>query len=582
MSAAATLVDRIGSRDIAVVTDPWPNGPRSALRTTVRAWSSTPPGATHRLVLHDDMVPCSGFWAAAQEAVELLPDAALALCAFWNSRNGAAVRLGAVQGLRWVRAVNEYTPCTALILPVAVGLGYAEFAERAGDAWHEDVLMYRYLKLTGIPTYLSVPSLAEHQDMRSLSGNDFHGLRNAACVVSDARWLPPAADATPQPFAAVPFLKFGASRCAVPDPETPGAWQTVGTERYLARLGIGTAALRRVAPKQSAVTAELRGVWLTGYAMGMVARLQRDVPRPPHHDSNWADLVHTAISTIAPGGCCERLPPDQLVELRERSAPLAIAALEAGLCGAGTESVRLTGGGLGTPPTRRVAVVGGVPFPGRQVRLGLTDLGYDVQSFDELPNVPSGLAAAVGIVDLSGLFGVASDVAANAAATSRAARLITIGPDARAHGWRLKRTEVYGPGMPLDSLVVQLVVQALMNRPIVLDTDPDTEIGLLHVDDLVSAVHSALLATRPGEGAVPVQMPLRELAWLVATVVRPTTVVDDRGGAVSRPTSGRSPVVRDQPVHRLADRLRWLGQWLAYDSEVSLRAPELAPNTAVR
>ena len=46
-----------------------------------------------------------------------MPHAALALFAFWNSRNGAAVRLGALAGARWVPGAGEYTPVAALLLP---------------------------------------------------------------------------------------------------------------------------------------------------------------------------------------------------------------------------------------------------------------------------------------------------------------------------------------------------------------------------------------------------------------------------------------------------------------------------------
>src|SRR5215213_2842171 len=81
-----------------VVTDPDPGGQPSAFRTSLLAWSSIPDRSTHHFLLHDDMALSNTFFERVHEAAEQMPEAALALFAFWNSRNGAAVRQGALAG----------------------------------------------------------------------------------------------------------------------------------------------------------------------------------------------------------------------------------------------------------------------------------------------------------------------------------------------------------------------------------------------------------------------------------------------------------------------------------------------------
>src|SRR4051794_30188239 len=139
---------------VSIVVDPEPDGPRSALRTTLKAWSSIPDGATHQLLLQDDIVPSAGMWEQAKAAVRAEPGAALAMLAFWQSRNGGAVRLAALRGARWARPVNEYFPTPALILPADVARAFVGYARAAGDAWPEDQLMYRFLKSEAVPALL--------------------------------------------------------------------------------------------------------------------------------------------------------------------------------------------------------------------------------------------------------------------------------------------------------------------------------------------------------------------------------------------------------------------------------------------
>jgi hypothetical protein len=308
-----------------LVVDPDPDGPPAALRTAVHAWSSVPAGSTHHLVLHDDMLLSHGFFDRVRRAIDVMPDAALALFSFWNSRNGAAVRLGALAGARWVPATNEYTPCTALVLPREVALGYADYVARqqaeTGETWPEDVYMYRYLRAAGVPVFVAVPNLAEHEDLSSLSGNNFQGLRRSACFLETDRETEEVN--TIAQLATVPFFKYGAAQCAVRVPGTD-RWLNIPCEDYLSGLGIDVDPLREQV--DSAVTWP---IWLTAYAMGVVHQLEEhDRPTDPFRPRKPdAAVLDAALATLGPGGLCHS---PTAPELDADIVRLAKAAIEQG------------------------------------------------------------------------------------------------------------------------------------------------------------------------------------------------------------------------------------------------------------
>src|SRR5213079_488995 len=91
----------------AVVVDPDPDGPPSALRTALAAWGAAAPGATHHLVLQDDVSAPASLRDLVRRSVRRHPADALAFYAAWNTRNGSAVRLAALVGAGWVRGVPE-------------------------------------------------------------------------------------------------------------------------------------------------------------------------------------------------------------------------------------------------------------------------------------------------------------------------------------------------------------------------------------------------------------------------------------------------------------------------------------------
>src|SRR5947207_2098289 len=80
------------------------------------AWKSIPDGSTHHFLLRDNMTLSSTFFERLDAAVKTMSHTALVLFASAASRNGGAVRQGALAGTRWVPAVHEHLPSAGIVL----------------------------------------------------------------------------------------------------------------------------------------------------------------------------------------------------------------------------------------------------------------------------------------------------------------------------------------------------------------------------------------------------------------------------------------------------------------------------------
>ncbi|WP_320065454.1 hypothetical protein [Micromonospora sp. RTGN7] len=514
---------------LELVLDPQPDGPPTGLRTAMRAWSSIPAGSTHHVVLEDDALLVPGFAEHAVRAATGAPDAAVVFHANWCSRTGAAVRLGALAGARWVRAAREYTPTVALMLPAAVGAGFAAFARQHAGDWAGDVVMARYLAARGVRTYVTVPNLVEHGDFPSVAENDAHGLRLSACYGEP----PPGADwsitGAVEP-AALPFYKFGLALCAVRG--DAGRWSTVGPQRWARRLGVDVddcATTFAAALARSAVLRErfdddvLLGVWRTAYATGAVGR------RPGQDVSALAadPLVVRAAQSIGPGGLCLSVGGHELLALRQPLGELALAGVVAGL--RAPAGVRPAAGRRAGGRHRRVVVVPCAPpvapSLGQALAGELADRGHDVTV-------------------------VAADDAVRVTGTGPQPGTVT-----------LRTGTPYGPGVPCQPLD-DYVARSLVAQPIVVDRDCRAT-SYSHVWDIAAEVARALDGTPvdpPDAGSL---VDPAELAVLVSRTVKPVPVLDGDTPLTAPPgTAGR-----DGPGIRLTDGIRTVGQWLAYEAD---------------
>jgi hypothetical protein len=498
------------------------------------AWSSIPDGSTHHFLLQDDMVLSSTFYERVQNAAKTIPDAALALFAFWDSRNGAAVRQGALSGARWVPAANEYLPGAALMLPRDVAHGYVEYAREHSGTWPDDVLMNRFLKHEGIAAYVAVPSLVEHEDLAGLVGNNFHPLRRSSCFFAED----PSVGEHPDllDLSAIPFFERGVAQCAV---RMPNGWRTILCEEYLRRFDIPPGDL----PARSEFDSPAHwGVWLTAFTMGVINRFEG-------HDVSKSGLVlDRALETIGPGGLCHRLDGKALTELTATLHALAWDGLRFGMGMSPTPHDR---------PSPSVRVACGNSFLGEYLLYTLADRGYHVTKD----------AAADVVVYLAEDPLPAANGAKQAVCLSRlTAEAESQLPDVPTCVLRLGAP--YGPGMPAGEPVARFVRDALLNRPIDLDSTEPCQ--LVHVKDIADAVEAALTADPPHRIYRIANRDLTSPAELCVAIGRAVQPAQTEGSGQTD-----APVV---PIDLAEQELGWrqsidldyglhtYAQWLAYET----------------
>ncbi|MEO3973671.1 hypothetical protein AAFN69_07360 [Streptomyces sp. CAU 1734] len=484
--------------------DPDPAGKPSVLRTALAAWSSIEDGATHQLVVQDDMILSASFFERARAAVEAMPHAALALFALWDSRGGAAVRFGAMTGARWVGAVNEYFPCVAIILPRDVAAGFVEYGRARLDAWPDDILMYQYLRSRKVPAYISVPSLAEHEDHGSISGNAFRGPRRSVCFLPDDEPVNEAARL--EGLRVLPFFKHGVAQCTVRvDGPGPERWLHLTCEEYLEGSGIRRerldSAISRLTGADDPEAA--RGTWLTAFAMGFAHRRQ----------GFGAELASTpvlaeSLATIGPGGVSYTRSEERIAELRDNLARIAGAALEAGLDAGGRPGSRVR------VPGPVITLLGGASPLGEHIARGLTDRGHTIaRARGADPLRPGGA-----VIDLRPL--------RDGTAAAVTVRLHDGAPGGMSVH-TLHTGDLYGPGCPRDSVIGRLVWSALRSRPMAVTDPPGPPLRPLHVTDLITAL-SAVVRNPPAERSLtladPAPLSVREVAEAIRAAVRPVPV----------------------------------------------------------
>ncbi|PCG86029.1 hypothetical protein CIB93_11025 [Streptomyces sp. WZ.A104] len=181
--------DRLPADDPLLVLDPDPDGPPSPLRTAAAAWAGPYGTASHRLVLQDDVLPAEGFLDLVAEAIGNRPHDPIAFYSNWNHWNGSAVRLAALSGAGWARAIpDEYAPSLAVALPRALAEQFTDYAKELlqGDTPPDDEALAAFLRGRDTALVIAVPNLVEHKGGDSLVGNDNQGPRLSPCFVDDA------------------------------------------------------------------------------------------------------------------------------------------------------------------------------------------------------------------------------------------------------------------------------------------------------------------------------------------------------------------------------------------------------------
>ena len=337
---ALALRDRLGALDPVIVWDAVQEGPPSAMRTARRAWSvPTRAGATHRVVLQDDVRAPSDF---ADRLVHLLawhPLDPVGLFAGWSSRTGQAVRLAAYLGLDWVPVLGTALSATGIALPEELAIRYADWTDGNATEERDSISVHSFLVANGADPIIAVPNLVQHDSpyTASLWAEKFvQGPRRSACYLDrcDAR----AAGAGLAHLPAVPYLSPGQlrSRTAVRD-EKGQRFDEVPSWRYARQLGFSTAELvslflgedtgARRALADYLEPAFQYEVWLTGFLCGRVLTGLRPAGPP-----DLGTPAAQAASRTMAAGCLSRIvSPGILEPVADLTAVLVEHAVRAGL-----------------------------------------------------------------------------------------------------------------------------------------------------------------------------------------------------------------------------------------------------------
>jgi hypothetical protein len=307
--SAERIATRLAALSPTIAYDPEPDVRGSTLPAALAAWSAVAAGATHHLVVQDDIEPVDDFVPRLLRAVAAHPDKVL--CAFteWGCLSSTMVRWAALSGAGFAECVDSYVPTQATVLPAADAAAFVAYARRnLSTDTPDDIGLRRFLAVRGRSAYALAPNLVDHDTASSIVGNMHHGPRSAA-------WLPAGDDPPPRDGIVcapprIPTQTYSKARslCVGYAPEVLAADDWEPTRRVLARRG---ADRRRIAELLDAeldlagpaVDLELlfgypmlHELWVTAIALGAL------LPAAPGAAPAVDHTVVRALRTMAPGG----------------------------------------------------------------------------------------------------------------------------------------------------------------------------------------------------------------------------------------------------------------------------------------
>lgn len=166
------LVQAVRPLQAQVVADPDPTGIPSPLRTAKVAWNTIAEGATHHLVLQDDIRLHEDFAGQLQRAVSRRPLEGISLYSHWDSpHNSYLVRRAAVAGSPYAALSTwEWTPTQGFCLPVDRARDLAKFLSTIPDeVKDDDEMVVIFCREQGIDVVATVPHLVDHRDDPTLA-----------------------------------------------------------------------------------------------------------------------------------------------------------------------------------------------------------------------------------------------------------------------------------------------------------------------------------------------------------------------------------------------------------------------------
>ncbi|MDH6108214.1 hypothetical protein P3T36_004321 [Kitasatospora sp. MAP12-15] len=341
---AEQLVRRHPELDAEIVFDPDPQGKPATLRTAKAAWSRIREGATHQLVLQEDVQLCHDFKTVLHQALSVAPQGAIALFANWVMSSAQAVRLAALCGASWTPNIESWTPTQALLLPAEVARQFADYTERYSEDKPDNRAMAEFLADRGITAYIAIPNLVQHRPTPSLLLNDLlYGIRNSVV-------FPASADVGTAPFndrvvapPAVAHMGLGdfETMChydpVIGDPRLP----TTGHE-VLITYGMSTTELSEsflgdldyhpeaVATGWSETL--LFQFWITMFIQGVIARGLPDLAKLEDLDAAFENnrWARAALDTVPAAALRKMYTHAELRRHSDPLTPLCVSAMRAG------------------------------------------------------------------------------------------------------------------------------------------------------------------------------------------------------------------------------------------------------------
>lgn len=341
---AEQLQRRHRDLDIQIVLDPDPHAGPATLRTATLAWSTVREGATHHLVLQEDVQLCEGFTAAMYQALRVAPEGAIALHSNWVMASAQAVRLAAFTGASWAPVIDSWVPTQALVLPAGTARRFAGYAERYDGDKPDNQALHEFITDEGLRSYISVPNLVEHRPSQSLLLNDlFHGVRNSVA-------FPLGHDLGHEPFNTTVALPPAVAHMGLGDFEALCHYEPLGTTQrttlninhVLFPAGMTTRELEEAfasdldyhpeAVRTGFGPSMLFQFWLTSFTQGVIARgmvAQTDATTfdKQLETAPWARL---ALGTFAASALRKTLPRHRIEEVAAQITPLCIRGMRFG------------------------------------------------------------------------------------------------------------------------------------------------------------------------------------------------------------------------------------------------------------
>jgi hypothetical protein len=146
----------------------WDHEHRGPWWNSRQAWRMVKGGATHHLVIQDDMTVCQDFIASVEAALTVVPLNPVGLYA-----NRKEVEQAKVQDKSWVK-VKYFLWGTATVLPIWLIPRYLQWSKSnvLDEFHHDDFRFGMFCESQRLDCFCTVPSLTDHEaDKESIVGN---------------------------------------------------------------------------------------------------------------------------------------------------------------------------------------------------------------------------------------------------------------------------------------------------------------------------------------------------------------------------------------------------------------------------